>query len=165
MKTIAYILIIFFLTIGCFGKKPTLETGHEGKNMPSINLLLLDSTTHTNTKNISTNNPIVLVYFSPFCPYCKILTKEIINDIESLKEIEFIFLSDYPLSSLKGYNIDHHFKNYSNITIAYDYQKYFNQYYKSPGAPCIAIYGKDKKLKQVLIGAVSTNLIKDIAFE
>ena len=74
-------------------------------------------------------------------------------------------LSDFPLAEIKSYSSSYNLNDIKNITVGQDIESYFSNYFKAPGVPCIAIYGRDKKLKQVLMGAVSTNLIKDIAFE
>jgi thioredoxin-related protein len=164
MKSLLYLLLISILS-GCFGKKPTLDTGHEGKLIPSIDLLLLDSTTHVNIQTAQSNKPIVLFYFSPHCPYCRALTTNIIAQNKKLQGIQFYMLSSYPLQEINKYNTTFKLKEHNNITIGQDVQRYFENYYKAPGYPCIAIYGKDKKLKQVLMGSISPDIIKDLAFE
>jgi len=164
MKSIIYLLVAFSLW-GCFGKRPTLNTGHEGKAMPSIDLLGMDSLTHINLKKDSSDKPVVLFYFSPECPYCRALTKAVIKDAEELKGINIYMLSAFPFNEVKGYYKEFSIAQYPNITMGVDYQTYFSKYFKSPGVPCLAIYGKQKTLKEVLMGNVSTNLIKDLAFE
>lgn len=149
----------------CFGKSPSLDTGHEGKPIPSINLLLLDSATHIDTKTWRNERPIVLIDISPYCPYCRTMTQKIVDEHEYLKDIQFILLSSFPLTDLKNYEAEYKLKNYSNITIARDYDASFGHYFDSPGVPCIAIYGKDRLLKKVLMGKVNASLIKDIALE
>lgn len=164
MKVIAY-MVLTLLMCGCFGRKPTIETGHEGKPMPSINLLLMDSTTQINTKLDVPDKPVVLFYFSPECPYCRSMTKSITQKTDELKGIKIYMISSFPFNLVRQYASEFDLKRYSNITVGYDYELYFSQYFKAPGVPCIAIYGKDKKLKEVLMGNVSTNLIMDLAFE
>lgn len=164
MKSSICIGLILILC-GCFSKTPKFETGHEGKTMPAINLLLLDSSTHINTKTWAEGKALVLIEFSPYCPYCQALTQSIIDDNKKLTDIQFILLSGFPLADIKNYCTKYELKNYTNITVARDYESYFGQYYKSPGVPCTAIYGKDRLLKKVLMGKVSANLIKDIAME
>lgn len=162
---ITFFVILMCCLCGCFGKKPTLETGHEGKPIPSINLLLLDSITHINLKTWKIGKPVVLIDISPTCPYCRALTQKIADEHENLKGIQFIVLSSYPLTELKKYDNEYMLKKYPNITVAQDSDAHFGQYFQAPGVPCIAIYGKDRLLKQVLMGKINTNLIKDIALE
>lgn len=148
---------------GCFDKKQEL-TGLEGKPMPSFNLLLLDSVTILNTNNILTNNrPAVLIFISPGCPYCKAQTEEIVKNIKSFKNIHLYFITNFSLESLNQYNEEYQLGKYSNITLAHDYESYFPNYFNVNIIPYIAIYTRNKVLKQVLKGKVSATLIKDIA--
>jgi thiol-disulfide isomerase/thioredoxin len=107
----------------------------------------------------------VLIQFSPYCPYCRALTQSIIEDNKKLTDIQFILLSNFPISELKKYAAEYQLEKFTNITVARDYESYFGQYFKSPGVPCTAIYGKDRLLKQALMGKVSASLIKDISME
>jgi len=164
MKVLIFILGLFCLC-GCFGKRPTLETGHEGKPIPSIKLLMLDSSTVIDTKTWMSGKPIVLIDISPYCPFCRALTQKIIDENKYLSDIQFILLSSFPLTDLKNYTAEYKLKAYPNITVARDYDASFGPYFDSPGVPCLAIYGKDRLLKQVLMGKVNASLIKDIAME
>ncbi|MBO9204615.1 MULTISPECIES: TlpA family protein disulfide reductase [Niastella] len=164
MKLIIATIVILCLC-GCFGKRPTLETGHEGKTMPSMKLLMLDSTTAIDTKTWMKGKPVVLIDFSPFCPYCRAVTQKIIDENKDLSDIQFVFLSQFPITTLKNYTTEYKLKSYSNITVAWDNDGSFGKYFNSPGVPCIAIYNKDRLLKQVLMGKVNAGLIKDIALE
>jgi hypothetical protein len=164
MKPALYIIFVFCI-IGCFGKKPSFKTGQEGKPLPAVDLLLTDSTSHLNTKNIPVGKSFVVIYFSPQCPFCRALTNDIIDDMDNLSQIHFYFLSTFPINDIKKYCTQHELQNHPNITVAQDYGMYFNKYFNAPGIPVIAIYGKNKKLKEVLMGEVSTNLIKNIALE
>ena len=156
---------ITLLFWGCFSKAPKLETEYEGKLMPAINLLLLDSSTNINTKTSSPGKALVLIDISPFCPFCRALTQSITDNNKELGDIQFILLSSFPISDLKKYYTEYHLEKYANIIVGQDYENYFGSYYKTPGVPCTAIYGKDRRLKQMFMGKVSANLIKDIAME
>lgn len=164
MKITALLLIVVTLS-GCFGKSPVVDTGFEGKPMPSVNLLLLDSTTHINLKTTLPEKPIVLFYFSPHCTYCRTLTDNIIRDIKNLSGIQFYMLSSFPLNEIKEYTEKFNLDKYNNILVAQDFEQYFTNYFKAPAVPFIAIYGKNRLLIRVLMGTVSTNLIKDLAIE
>jgi thiol-disulfide isomerase/thioredoxin len=156
---------ITLLFWGCFSKAPEFETGYEGKLMPAINLLLLDSSTNINTKISSPGKALVLIDISPFCPYCRALTQSITDNNKDLSDIQFVLLSNYSISDLKKYYNEYHLEKYANIMVGQDYENYFESYYKTPGVPCTAIYGKDRRLKRMFMGKVSSKLIKDIVME
>lgn len=151
--------------LGCFGHQPTMTTGLEGKPLPTFNLLLTDSMTKIKTDNIPTGSPIVLFYFSPYCPYCKAQTETMINNMKSMQNIRFYFLSSFPLPLIRQYAEYYKLDKFSNIIVGQDYENYFGIYFKVPGVPYMAIYGKDKLLIQSLVGNVGYNLVKDIALK
>jgi thiol-disulfide isomerase/thioredoxin len=164
MKYFKYILIIGFIS-GCMNQKNPEKTGLEGKPLPQFNVLLMDSITNFNTKDIPTNKPVVIFLFSPYCPFCKAETKEVIENMSNLKDIHFYMLSGFPFSSLKKYYTDFHLEKYPNITVGRDSALFYKKYVKSIGIPYLAFYGKDKRLKQGLLGRVSAQKIKNIALE
>ncbi|OQP62018.1 hypothetical protein A3860_30510 [Niastella vici] len=165
MKGLIFLLLLFNCLLGC-NDHPAFKTGLEGKLMPSFNLLLMDSTSRLNTNSIPGGQPIILLYFSPNCPYCRAQIQEIISDIKSLSNIQFYILSSFPFDQIKTYyNNNQQLKRYSNITVCQDYNFYFGNYFKTNGVPYMAVYEKNKRLKQVIAGNVSTNVIKDIVHE
>lgn len=162
MKYIALLLIATNI-IGCSGR-PALITGKENTSIPSFNLLLMDSTTQLNTNNIPKGKPIVMFIFSPFCPYCKAQTQDIITDINLLKDTRLIMLSPFSFKTIKEYSNTYQLQKYSNITVAQDKDSYLGNYFNAKGVPYIAIYNSDKRLVQVLQGKSSIKQIKEIAF-
>jgi thiol-disulfide isomerase/thioredoxin len=163
MKLSAIFLIIVFAT-GCQNKKPPIKTGLEGKPMPTIDLLLIDSTTHLNINSIKSGKPAVLFAFEPWCPYCKAQTKSIISNIKSLKGIDFYFLTNSAYPGLKEFYNRFELQKYPNIKAGIDHNYSFARYFKTNKVPVMAIYDPNMKLKQFLIGKNYISTIKDIAF-
>jgi peroxiredoxin len=158
LLTLACIIII----LSCNNRKQVVATGHEGKPMPSFNLLLMDSTTTINTKSIPAKKPVVLLFISPRCPYCKIQTEDIIENIKTISNAQVYILTSLPFPMLKQFYDQFNLKKYPDIVVGYDYNAFFPQYFKVSSIPYIAIYNENKLLKEVLVGKVSTGLIKDI---
>lgn len=163
MKQITLISLIVCLA-SCFGVTPE-KTGKERKPMPDFDLLLTDSTTWLNTRNIPAGKPIALLYYSPNCPYCKALTQEIIEEMDELKNIQFYFISSFPMPTLKAYSKAYQLAKYPNIITGMDTSRLMHDYFNAPGIPYLAIYDKDKKLKQAFLGKISGNQIKKVAGE
>jgi thiol-disulfide isomerase/thioredoxin len=151
--------MIAFLT-GCFGIE-SQKTGKEGKTLPSFSLLLTDSTTAINTRNINPEQPLIFIYFSPYCPYCKAQTKEIINNMDELKNIQFYFVTNFPMTSVKKFQKEFELAKYSNIHIGVDTSHFLSNYFEIRGTPYVAIYDKSKALKKSYMGKLYTSqLIK-----
>jgi len=156
-------LLYSTLLIAC-AEKRNIKTGLEGKLLPSFNVLLVDST-KLNTNKLPTDKPIVLFFMSPYCPYCKAQTEEIISEINSLSNIRLYILTSLPFQPLKDYYYHYKLNKYPNIMVAQDFDSDFVNYFKITSVPYIVIYNKNKTLKQVLVGKVGTSLIKDLALQ
>lgn len=163
MKQISLFIIITCFA-GCYGAEPH-ETGKEGKQLPAFSLLLTDSTTWLKTTQLSKGKPMVLFYFSPFCPYCKAQTEEIIEDMDKLKDIQFIFVSKFPMPDIKTYQKKYHLTKYPNIITALDTSSFVSDYFEIPGVPYLAIYNKNKKLSKTYLGKTYSSQIKKASEE
>lgn len=163
MKQFLFLLIVASLA-GCFGATPE-KTGKEGQPIPEFSVLLLDSTTWLNTHNIPKGKSFVLFYFSPFCPHCKEQTQEIVEEMDNLKDIQFYFISNFPIKTLKPYYKINELSKYPNIVTALDTSHLMANYFRSPGVPYMAIYNKDKKLNKTFLGKINGNQIKQVAEE
>lgn len=164
MKKITYGFALLLFLSSCYGKKPAkIVTGNEGKLMPLIDIQLIDSNSHFSTKDVPKGRPSVVFAFEPSCPYCKAQTKSILSNIRSLKDINLYFLSTSTYHEFKGYYQKFQLANYPNIKAGIDYKHVFAQYFKTNRVPYMAIYGKDRRLKQVLMGKQYVSVIKQIA--
>ena len=159
-----YIIIVLLLPslFGCFAKKPE-KTGMEGKILPSFKLLLPDSSTYFNTISITTGKPTTMFYFGPHCPYSRTQMEEIIKNMSSLKDMRFLIFTTWPFEEMKGFYEHYNLKKYPNIITGIDFTNFFQDYFKAPGVPYIAIYGKDNRLRESFIGNIDGKQIKAIA--
>lgn len=165
MKLLTFLLLAAFL-VGCQKRsnKP-ITTGLEGKSIPELSLLLTDSITYINTGNIPEGRPVVLFYFSPQCPYCRAQVADIIEDIDVLKDIRFFMVTGFPVSEMKRFFKEYQLEKYPNITIGRDSTEYLAHYFKVPGVPYMAIYGKDKRLRNAFAGLMPGRQIKEVAMK
>jgi thiol-disulfide isomerase/thioredoxin len=163
MKQMSLLFILACLG-GCFGKEPE-KTGLEGQPLPSFNLLLSDSATWLNTSRIPPGKPIALFYFSPICPHCRTQTKEIIEDMDRLKDIQFYFITSFPFKAMKKYYKEYNLEKFNNITMGRDTAHFVGDYFETSGVPYMAIYGKNKKLNKAFLGKIYSSQIKKVAEE
>ncbi|OQP66623.1 TlpA family protein disulfide reductase [Niastella populi] len=158
MKLLFSFLLSVFL-LGCYSKEP-LKTGLEGKPLPSFSLLLPDSSTYLNTATIPSGHPIALFFYGPYCPYSRAQMEIILNNMSELKDVHFYVFTSYPFHDMKKFYDDYQLNKYSNITAGIDYKLVFSNYYQVPGVPYLAVYDKNKLLKQAFIGQVYSKQIK-----
>jgi hypothetical protein len=157
MKYLNIIVISVVLT-GCFGKKPQ-KTGMEGETLPSFKLLLEDSTTYFDMKNIPKGKPFVLLYFGPYCPYSRAQVEDIVTHSTALKETKFYFFTSWPIKDLKIFSANYKLKKYPNIITGVDYENFFPNYMSATAVPFMAFYDKEKKLNKAYVGKIN---IEDI---
>jgi thiol-disulfide isomerase/thioredoxin len=131
------------------------------KTLPAFNLLLVDSTTTFNTKDIPSGKPTVLLYFSPDCEHCQHETEEILKNMDSLRNVHFIFITALPFDKMKNFYFYYKLGNYKNITLGKDQDYFFSRHFGSQYVPYLAIYNRNKKLVKVFDGGTKvSNLIQ-----
>src|SRR5436309_783610 len=119
MKKIIYLIVcVIFLACNSDNRH---ATGTSISTLPSFDVLLLDSTTIYHSKQIKLGNPTVFLYFNTDCPHCQKETKNILQHIDSLKNVQLYFLTPMSLGDLKEFNNNFHLSNYKNIIVGKDY--------------------------------------------
>jgi thiol-disulfide isomerase/thioredoxin len=161
-----YFLIpaLMVLVSNCTSKEP-LRTGLEGKVLPDFAVLRTDGVTYFNTSAISKEHPFVLLYFSPYCPYCRAQVAEIIDGMKSLKDLRFFLLTSFSVREMKSFSVQYNLDKYPNILVGKDTADFAPKYFQFAGVPYMAIYGKNKTLKSAFIGKVSSNQIEKVCQE
>lgn len=163
MKHISLILLLSVL-LSCNNKHTQVLSGLEGEPLPRFNMLLEDSVTYLNSETIPAGKPFVLFYFSTQCPYCRAMTEALKEDINTVNNLPFYFISRSSLDQIKKYDQQYGLSKYKNITVAQIRDSSFAKYYQAQGVPYIVVYDKQKQLKEVLLGKTDVEVIKDIAF-
>jgi thiol-disulfide isomerase/thioredoxin len=150
-KHLTISLIILLTSCKYFGPK--------GVELPSFNLLLLDSTTHLNTNQIPSGKLTILLYFSPDCDHCQRETDSILHNMKSFERVQFYFVTNDPMDRMRVFNQYYKIYNYKNITLGQDYNFYFITHFKTNGPPYMVIYDQDKKERATFIGQADINKV------
>lgn len=128
-------------------------------DLPSFNLLMLDSSTVLNTKEIPGGSPFILIYFSPDCRECRTETEQILKNISSFKDVRLYFISIDPLERIKLFQKVYKTDRYRNITLARDYEWSFPRLYEAKGTPFTVVYDKNRQLRGVFSGETDVNIV------
>jgi len=162
------ILIPLLLSSGLFACRrdfrPVLKTGFEGEPIPKFNILSSDSSTVLNTADIPKGAPIVLMYFSPTCPYSQAEMNNIIKNISTLKKIQFCVLTNSPFAQLKKFCSYYGLSRYPNIIAGEDFDNFFLGHYEPIGVPFTLIFNSNKTLKKAFVGTMSSVQIEEVAW-
>lgn len=163
MRLFQYI-IAAMVVAGCKSKPTEIKkTGLEGQLMPSITLLGADSISKISTTDIDPGKPTILFAFEPWCPYCRAQTRSIVSQIKSLRDINIYMLCNTTYAEFKKFYDKYELEKYPNIKAGIDYDHRFAIYFRNQNVPSLAIYDKDKRLKQVLEGKNYISVIRKAA--
>ena len=136
----------------------------EAQPIPSFNLLLTDGVTKITTGTIPPGNPIVLVLFSPECPYCRAEIDSIVGQIRKLADIRFYFVTPCPISEVQEFSRQHHLDEYRNIIVGMDYDNFLLRFSGTKVIPYTAVYDGNRRLKDAIFGQTNDRKIKEIAY-
>lgn len=146
--------ILFFLVfISVFGCK-TKNKQVTQNEVPQFSMLLPDSATYFNTSTFSAEKPIVIFLFGPYCVHSRDQMNQIIKDMGLLQNIQFCLVTPEPFDDMKRFYLNYKLKDYPNIKVGYDYDRFVQKYYKAEGFPMIAVYGKGGKLNKLYVNNV-----------
>jgi thiol-disulfide isomerase/thioredoxin len=142
--------------------RPAMPTGQEGKPLPSFDVLLSDSSTRLNTADIPKGKPIVLLYLSPACPFCRAELSSILKNMSALSDTRFYVFTNWPFRQFKNFYKHYQLYKYKNIVAGQDYANAFATHYPLPAVPFTAFYDKNKNLDKAFIGLMPIEQIKSL---
>ncbi len=142
-KTIRFFFLFIltgFLAVIATPKIATAQT------LPSFKMKLTNGQLFSD-KDLSPNKPTVLIYFSPDCGHCQILTTEVLKKIEYFKKTQIIMVTFLPVNEVADFERKYQIAKYSNIKVGIEIPAlYFKNYYKLENTPFTALFDKHKKL-------------------
>lgn len=131
--------------------------------MPAFEILLTDSATKFNTFSIPEGKPTVLVFYSPDCDHCQKMTEQLIKGMDSLKHMQFVWLTFMDLKSIKSFANTYQLHKHRNIiAIGKDEKFFFPSFYKIKYVPYIAVYDKRKQFLKLYEGNVTVQQLLDV---
>jgi hypothetical protein len=156
------ILLIFFSS--CYYRQPPQKTGLEGKPVPAFDFLSIDSTQPPLAiNNLPQNKSIVFILFSPYCPFCRAEIKDITENMDQMKDIQFCLITRWPRRSLRKFYKEFDLDKYPNISAGVDTANYLSSTFNIVNIPYTIIYGKNRTLSGAFLGRMDVNQIKAIA--
>ena len=130
--------------------------------LPAFNLQLLNNEQIMNTGSLSTNTPVVFMYFSPACVFSRKQTEAIIANYRTLQHIRFLMCSAFPLDQIDTFYRHYQLNRFNNITVGRDKDLFFEKQLNVPSYPWLFIYTPDRKLKKIITGFADAQLILDM---
>jgi thiol-disulfide isomerase/thioredoxin len=163
MKNIIVIVLSLSFS-GCL-HPPQPKTGQEGKILPSFSMKLTDDKTVLNTDSIESGKPFVILFFSPYCPTCRAEIRDLIDHNTQKEDLKFYLLTNHPINDLKKFSSEFQLNKYKNIVAGVDFKNYYASYLFITTIPYLAIYDKEKRLRQVMVGKTGYEEVKKIIIQ
>ncbi|AJR02833.1 peroxiredoxin family protein [Siansivirga zeaxanthinifaciens] len=113
--------------------------------IPELDLLTLAQKTFTKA-NLRPNTNTIFIYFNSECDFCQHEAQSISDNVDSFKNVQFIFVSTEPIEIIKRFAEQYKLNNQQNITFLYDSLSTFSSRFDANSIPYILIYNKNQKL-------------------
>jgi len=152
MKQVFGIFIVFMF---CQCKQYSL-TPVTGDLMPSVDVLLMDSTTVFNTSKMEGKDSYVLVFFEPDCPHCQKEIESVLKDIGAFGNTKFCLLSVSSFSEIRNFYKHYDIGRYANVIVGKDTAAGYAKYFGIRTVPHTSIYASDRSLKKVFDSSVDS---------
>lgn len=147
MKKILFAIVLFLVcgsAINAQMLNDTLPPYKKVNTLPAFKILQADSTWLTN-KDLPKNEPVVLIYFSPECGHCQLTAKEIVKNMNRLKDVLFLMISYHAPLEIKKFAQEYKLDHYSNVRLGRDPAYAIPSFYRVKFTPFMAAYNKEGK--------------------
>ena len=117
--------------------------------MPRFSILLPDSSSFTPEQIPEKYNHTLIIYFAPDCGHCQHEAKAIVQKMDSLKTVFFVFAAYKPLEDIRGFASYYGLDKFENVRVGRDPRYYIPSFYRVKYTPFIAIYNKKGILEKI----------------
>ncbi len=118
------------------------------KEVPAYNLLDLNEKKFSSGSVQQKGKSLVVVYFSPLCSHCLEFTENLTSNLKKFKQVQFLFVSAYPLDDIKTFAITRGLNKMPQFKIGQDPDFNMGRFYELKEIPSIFVYSKSGKFKK-----------------
>jgi thioredoxin-related protein len=154
MKKSIIALLLCVASLTAFSQSQTDPPYRRFPTVPPLKLLLTDSSTVFTDKDLKKGRPLLLILFSPDCDHCKKETGELIEKIDSFKNIQIVMATFMTVDKIRPFYENYKLDRFSNIIVGYDMQHMLTTYYRISYTPFLAFYDKKGNLIDGFQGAL-----------
>lgn len=155
MKHIVLLFVAIATTFGLFAQDggSNLPPFMKTKKLPEFNILQTDSTWLTR-QQLPAADFTIIVYFSPDCGHCQYEAKEMMNNMDSLKNTFILWVSYRDMADIKGFAEIYGFNNYKNLKVGRDPNYAIPSFFQVKYTPYVAVYDKKGNYLKAYEGGV-----------
>ena len=159
MKNITLFLSLLF-SFNSFAQVDTMRPPYQRyPTVPTLQLILEDSTTKYTKTNLPKNKPVLIMVFSPDCEHCKSEAAEIALRKEELKNIHIVMTTPYPIYRMKEFATASGLAGLKNVVVAKDHYYLLPPFFDMRNYPFKALYDKKGDLIKTLEGTAGVDKI------
>ncbi|QNK78311.1 redoxin domain-containing protein [Winogradskyella sp. PAMC22761] len=115
------------------------------EKIPEFEFLTLTQQPFTKV-NLKPNTNTIFIYFNSECDFCQHEAQSISDNLDSFKNVQFMFVSTEPIAIIKQFSEQYNLNNQQNITFLYDNLGTFSSRFDANSIPYLLIYDKNQKL-------------------
>lgn len=139
--------LLFAAIIHVFAQQiPQQAKPQQSQVVPPFHILKVDSATYYTNSDLKKHHQTLIMYFSPECEHCKHQTKDLVADMDKLKNIEIVMATYFPFAEMKDFYAYFRIGDYSNIKLGRDEKYQIPSHYKIQSLPFLALYDKKGNL-------------------
>lgn len=161
MKFLIILLISFVYTLGVSAQLVPEEVApyKKDRRIPDFTIIQPDSTWFTKSQ-LPKHTHTVIIYFAPDCSHCQYEATELVNKMDSLKNVFFVFVAYKGLDEIREFALKYKLDKYPNIRYGRDPKYYIPSFYRVQFTPFVAVYDRRGMfLREYLKGVEASELV------
>ena len=157
------LLILFALGLASCTQAPHADNmPKDPKALPPIVLLKGDTVSKFNTDSLAKGRPTLLYFYGPGCKPCDTMSQKMAAAMDTLKDINIVFISAGSFHDVKLYQEKYHFEQFPNVRLGLDYNNVFFRFYGGQAYPLLVFYDKNRQIKRANYGSLPLDTVRAI---
>ena len=142
LRSIKYLVVVGVLLYTSFTTSLHAQAG----KLPPFRVLQTNGKVFK-AQDLPIGKPIVIIYFSPDCDHCDVMTKEMMKQPEKYKKASVAMVTYLPVDQVGKFVQKHGLAKLSNFYVGTEGTSFFlRNYYKLNKMPFLALYTKNGDL-------------------
>lgn len=149
MKPILTTLVLLIVAFGSIAQQNNDAPYLKQKALPAFTLKTLQNK-HFTKANLPAGKPVLIFVFSPTCAHCAMETKDIIENMATLKKLSIVYSSiSTDKQKIAEFILETGIDAYPNISLGMDTDLKLASFFRPTVTPFAAVYNGKHQLVQV----------------
>lgn len=137
---------LFFVSILLLFFSLSYSSNAFSQSMPAFKMQLSNGKMFSSAE-LSSQKPVIIIYFAPDCEHCQILMNELFKKINDFKKAQIVMVTFERTTEVTGFEKKYQTAKYPNIKVGTEVPTFFfRNYYKLEHTPFTALFDKAGKL-------------------